>query len=99
MNIHPDILMHWTARKWAGQQFSDQLRQSYVDQLKSICRQGLRFNIPDKEENIKGYKTNTSLPALPIVCFTELRLSQVEQHIHRYGGLGIGFRREYLLSK
>jgi len=32
-----------------------------------------------------------------MICFTELRLSDVEQHKSRYGELGIGFRRNWLM--
>ncbi|MHC1763733.1 MAG: abortive infection system antitoxin AbiGi family protein [Verrucomicrobiia bacterium] len=99
MSIHPDILVHWTPRKWAGQPLSEPRRREFVDLLKSIYTKGLLFTRPSKGEQVVGFETCTILPQLPILCFTELRLSQVERHIKRYGNLGIGFRRQYLLSR
>lgn len=99
MIIHPDILVHWTPRKWAGQPLTNPRRMEYVDHLKSIYTQGLWFTPTSPPETIDGYNTRTVIPPLPIVSFTELRLSQVGTHIMRYGSLGIGFRRSYLLSR
>lgn len=33
------------------------------------------------------------------LCFTEIRLSQAEAHAERYGKLGIGFARDFIMKK
>jgi hypothetical protein len=34
----------------------------------------------------------TSIPSIPKVCFTELKISESRNHARRYGRLGIGLR-------
>jgi len=96
MKIHPDILIHWTPRRRAAEVLTPELRSFYVEHLKSICKTGLRFSEPETPESIRGVNQSTTLPSLPMLCFTELRLSMVAEHIQRYGRLGIGFRQSYL---
>lgn len=91
--------MHWTPRRWAGKELNSTLRTSYVEHLKSLCLSGLHFSKPQTQETIRGFNRSADLPTLPIVCFTELRLSMVEKHINTYGSLGLGFRRSYLMER
>jgi hypothetical protein len=96
---HSDILVHWTSKELAGQSLSDpNVQSSYVDLLFSIYSKGLLFSQPKDPEVVVGVNVKTELPSLPIICFTELRLSQVQEHADRYGRLGIGFRREFLMT-
>jgi hypothetical protein len=51
------------------------------------------------QEIIHG-RCNTSLnPSISRVCFTEIRLSQAEDHAKKYGHLGIGFHRDFVLER
>ena len=96
---HSDILIHWTSQELAGQPLSDQnIQNAYVDLLRSIYSKGLRFSRPKNPDVVVGVNSNTVLHTLPIICFTELRLSQAQEHAHQYGKLGIGFRREFLMT-
>lgn len=96
---HSDILVHWTSKELARQSLSDpNVQKLYVDQLFRIYSKGLRFSQPENPEVVVGLNVMTELPTLPIICFTELRLSQVREHANRYGKLGIGFRREFLMT-
>ena len=101
MNIHPDILIHWTDRKWVGQDPTDKLRSAYVERLISFYRNGLWLtDQADAVEAIHGaFDNKTSIHPGAILCLTELRLSLVEKHIGRYGSLGIGFRRSFMMQK
>ena len=101
MNIHPDILVHWTDRKWVGQDLTDRLRSDYVERLFSFYQNGLWLtDQADAVEVIHGaFKKKTTIHPGAILCLTELRLSLVEKHIGRYGSLGIGFRRSFMMQK
>ena len=66
--------------------------------LRNIYSKGLRFSRPSNPDVVAGVNCHTVLPTLPIICFTELRLSQAQEHVRQYGGLGIGFRREFLMA-
>ena len=39
------------------------------------------------------------VPAVPVTCFTEIHLSQVSAHTARYGQLGFGFSRAFVLNR
>jgi hypothetical protein len=101
MNIHPDILVHWTDRKWAKQPLTDRLRSNYVERLVSFYQNGLWLtDQADAVEVIHGaFDNKTMIHPGAILCLTELRLSLVEKHIGRYGSLGIGFRRSFMMHK
>jgi len=96
---HPEILVHWTSRQLAEQSPAESgIQDGYVAQLCSIYTKGLRFSCSSTPDIVVGVNCNTELPTLPIICFTELRLSRVQEHVRQYGGLGIGFRREFLMA-
>lgn len=75
--------------------------QLYLDRLKSILKHGLWMTEAGEDERpitIKG----TSLGLRPKVartCFTELKLSEVRAHASRYGRLGIGFKRPFVMER
>jgi hypothetical protein len=92
MPLHSDILVHWT-----GKDFK-QLPE-YVERLKAFYIKGIRANRPTKEERIYGFGTDVFLYIRPMVCFTEIRISQSKTHADRYGKLGIGFSRNYLMDR
>ena len=95
---HSDILIHWTSQELVGQPLSDpNIQNAYVELLRSIYSKGLRFSCPKNLDVVVGVNSHTELPTRPIICFTELRLSQAQEHAHQYGSLGIGFRREFLM--
>jgi hypothetical protein len=96
---HSDILIHWTSKDLAEKPLDDPtIRESYVALLRSIYSKGLRFSIPKNPDVVVGINGPTKIPTKPIICFTELRLSQTQEHASQYGGLGIGFRREFLMT-
>lgn len=96
---HPEILVHWTSRQLAEQDPAESnVQDGYVALLRSIYSKGLRFSCPGTPDVVFGVNCKTELPTLPIICFTELRLSRVQEHVRQYGGLGIGFRREFLMA-
>jgi len=101
MNIHPDILVHWSDRRWAGQEITDQLRCTYVQRLRSFYQNHLWLTDQSSApEIIRGaFGATTQVHTGSILCFTELRLSLVHNHIAKFGSLGIGFRRDFLMRR
>ena len=93
MGLHSKILVHWTGRDFE-QSPSGSKPQQYVDLLKDDCQKGL-YAKRVTEASIRGIK----LKYLVRLCFTEIRLSQAKTHAERYGKLGIGFAREFIMDK
>lgn len=67
--------------------------------LKSILTYGLWMNDPDDEASFRTRGHPGSRPAVPRVCFTELKLSEARSHADRYGRLGIGFKRPFVVER
>ena len=99
MAIHSKFVVHWTGNDFHRRNtaITARIREQYVERLRDDCLNGL-FMKPG-EETIHG-SNGTSLTAwISRVCFTEVRLSQAEDHARLYGMLGIGFHRDFALSR
>jgi hypothetical protein len=92
MDIHSKILVHWTGKKDNGSAYIKD--QEYVERLKNYYKNGL-FAKRTSEDSIRKWKIKN----LVRICFTEIRLSQVQTHAKRYGKLGIGFSRDFIMNK
>jgi len=104
--VHSDILVHWTGHDldealhpgWHEERSSktpsEELLGSYVNRLLNILRHG--FWMTDEPAAQIG---GVSAPAVPRVCFTELRLSESRRHACRFGRLGIGVKRPYAFTR
>ena len=92
MGIHSKILVHWTGKdieKYPAEKKS----QLYVERLKDDLQFGL-YAKTSVEASIRKMKIN-----LTRLCFTEIRLSQARKHAERYGKLGLGFTRDFIMNK
>jgi hypothetical protein len=88
--------MHWTEPK--HEKNESITVDKYVAHIKSIYSKGLEFSLPQKEDEVHGALGALSkIPRIPMICYTELRLSDVGKHTERYGKMGIGFRRDWLM--
>lgn len=96
---HSDILIHWTSKELSGKCPSEpHVQDEYLALLRSIYSKGLRFSHPKTPDVVAGVDCHSIIKTKPIICFTELQLSRAQAHAHRYGGLGIGFNREFLMK-
>lgn len=111
-NIHPNIIVHWTrpqmspGRRVLGGwdpsvQLTEDARDGYTRRLRSIYLRGLRASVPNQRDQIYG--VNETAFEVPVssngmICFSEVRLDRVGGHEGKYGRLGIGFSRDWLLS-
>jgi hypothetical protein len=68
--------------------------QLYVERLQDDLEKGL-FAKRTSEDSIRNWK----IKKLVRICFTEIRLSQAQTHAERYGKLGIGFTRDFIMNK
>ncbi len=94
MAIHSKILVHWTGKDIETNPDKDEKTQLYVDRLKDDLLEGL-YAKPTIEDSIRGLKIKNIIR----LCFTEIRLSQAKTHSDRYGKLGIGFSRDFIMNK
>jgi hypothetical protein len=96
MDIHSKFLVHWTGNgkhDIESKPESDR-PQLYFDRLIDDYQYGL-YTKRTSEDVIRNWK----IKKIVRLCFTEIRLSQAEKHAERYGKLGIGFTRDFIMNK
>src|ERR1051325_3373457 len=95
MTIRSKFLVHWTGSDIDEEKCDDDAkRDKYLDRLRDDYVNGL-FVKKSEEGTLRRMK----LKRLVRLCFTEIRLSEVETHASRYGKLGIGFDRKFLINR
>lgn len=93
MGIHSKFLVHWTGKDIDNRPRTEK-SQLYVERFKDDLGKGL-FTKRTSEDSIRNWK----IKDLVRICFTEIRLSQAQTHAERYGKLGIGFTRGFIMNK
>ena len=97
--IHTKFLVHWTGKKFhiPTDPLNDKLRDKYVEALINILENGFEMR-KGKEEiiDLDGKLLETFVSR---VCFTEIKLSLVRKHAQRYGLLGLGVDRDFVLKR
>lgn len=93
MGIHSKFLVHWTGNDIEDRPVSEK-SQLYIERLKEDLEKGL-FTKRTSEDSIRYWKIKNVVR----ICFTEIRLSQAQTHANRYGKLGIGFTRDFIMKK
>lgn len=100
---HSKLLVHWTGQtSFESLPAADKI-DKYAERLKDWYQKGLFTRRADElvlrlPEPGHGY-VNKPHMELVRICFTEIRLSQAKSHSQRYGRLGIGFSRDYIVNK
>ena len=105
-SIHSDYLIHWTGKdidqeyhpQWyeGDKSKTDQgVGEKYLTRLKDILTFGLWMtDAPEWKP-----APSMTIPASPICCFTELKVSESRRHARQYGRLGIGVKRPFLFQR
>lgn len=93
MKIHSEFLVHWTGSDIESQRNTDK-PGLYLNRLLDVYAHGL-FAKRTNEAVVRRMKMKNIVRW----CFTEIRLSQAHQHAERFGRLGIGFTREFIIEK
>jgi len=97
------LLTYWTGRNIERNpnELNDEKRSEYLERLWSILEEGFWMNHIDEE--VIGYSEVVSHSSIkmtvPMICLTELRLSQSQEHNTRYGLLGIVVDRQFVLER
>jgi hypothetical protein len=94
MGIHSTILVHWTGKKDIECEPEKDRPRLYLERLIDYYQNGL-FAKRVTEATIRYLKIKNLIR----ICFTEIRLSQAQTHADRYGKLGIGFSRDFIMNK
>jgi hypothetical protein len=96
MGIHSKFLIHWTGNGKGGiESKPESIRPKlYLERLIDYYQKGLFAKRTD-EAVIRGM----NLKNIIRLCFTEIKLSQAQKHAERYGKLGIGFTRDFIMNK
>ena len=50
-------------------------------------------------EVVAGYQDSGIDYTVPLTCFTEIRLSEAKSHAAKYGQLGLGFQRRFVIER
>jgi hypothetical protein len=94
MRIHSKILIHWTGGKDIEKAKPPDKPKLYVERLEDYIQHGL-YAKRSSESSLRKMKVKNLIR----LCFTEIRLSQSKTHAKRYGKLGVGFSRDFILKK
>lgn len=96
MDIHSKFLIHWTGNEneFTEGESGNIIPQAYLDRLIDYLKDGL-YAKRTSEDVIRRMKINNIVR----LCFTEIRLSQAREHAERYGKLGIGFSRDFIMNR
>jgi hypothetical protein len=100
---HSKFLVHWSGRDLES--LSDhEKKEKYALRLKDWYQNGLFTKLtrdPELAIRLSGPGPVNKLKNEQFVrlCFTEVRLSQADEHSQRYGRLGIGFNSDLIADK
>ena len=97
--LHSSFLVHWVGKEFhkpPDAPLNDKLRNKYVETLIHILENGLEMR--RGKEEIYDLNGNLLETFISRVCFTEIKLSQARRHAERYGSVGIGVSREFILQ-
>jgi hypothetical protein len=97
--IHTKFLVHWTGKRFhiPTDPLNDELRDKYVETLINILKNG--FEMGKGKEEIFDLDGKILETFISRVCFTEIKLSLARKHAQRYGSLGLGVDRDFVLKR
>lgn len=96
-NMHKRLVYHWIGRHIEGRR---DLREAdrvemYVAALRGSLQRGLWLNRMDEVLELGRHRLELTRR---MVCLTESRLSECRFHSQRYGRLGLGFPKRFVLE-
>lgn len=100
--LHTKFLVHWTGKDFhtPTNALDDNIRSQYITRLIDTLKNGFFMQRNTEEiEKIYDVENGWIQAAIARTCFTEIKLSFAKRHAQRYGNLGIGVTREYILKR
>lgn len=100
MEIHSKYLIHWTGKDILSQPNESYKETSHLSALLARVASCLDYGLfMNRSHEVLTDTRNIDFKFfLHRVCFTELRLSLSQKHASRYGCIGIGFERNFVLQ-
>jgi hypothetical protein len=105
--VHRQQLFHWIGhhidypdrdnQRRRIKKLEDSHRREYIQCLRSALESGLRLKIPNPADAIDDGRLIKV--TRPILCFTEWSLGDSQPHVFKYGRLGLGLPKSFVLSK
>ena len=79
IRMRSNFLVHWTGKDLSDCD-TDEGIQQHVDRLENIYREGLYLSVPPIEDILCSVNPNdVTLPNLPCICFSELRIRNADR--------------------
>jgi hypothetical protein len=108
--VHSDFLVHWTGRdidneydpaweKRNDTRLNENIVSPYIDRLKNILKYGLWMTSSKSDLPLIYRNKIAKRPLFYRTCFSELKLSEVRVHAKRFGRLGIGVKRPFVMNR
>ncbi|MEY5019147.1 MAG: hypothetical protein RLZ22_235 [Verrucomicrobiota bacterium] len=96
--LHRKLLFHWTGPRPVRSVKSREDRVKYLELLASMLDEGLRYSVPDSRHSEWILKDEIRATH-PMLCFSEWGVSESNAHSGRYGYMGLGFTRKFVMNK
>lgn len=98
VRLHRRQLFHWIGSDLVERgEINDEIRQEYVSYLRDSLDRGLWLKCPRQQERLlDGLHFEVKKP---ICCFTETSLDEIKDHSRKYGRLGLGFPKRFVLER
>jgi hypothetical protein len=98
--LHRQLLFHWTGKKDGVviKPITRKDRTNYLDLLAKILENGLRFSHPGSD-NTEWIEKGLVEAIHPMLCFSEWGVSESAAHSGRYGFMGLGFTRRFVMKQ
>lgn len=102
---HSDLLIHWTGKDLidpddlGAKTYPNDVVDAFLRRLKNILNHGLWMTKHEGDDYFDVNRRKILKPKVSRTCFTELKISDSMTHAINFGGLGIGFKRFYVINR
>ena len=97
--LHTKFLVHWMGKDFEKNpnNLNDEKKEKYVERLKDIIENGFYMNLG--YNRIWDNRNEWIKIDISRVCFSKIKISLAHKHAKRYGLLGIGVDRSFVLER
>lgn len=100
-NIRSSYLVHWTGKDIQTDinGLNDSERKKYIERFEGTIEEGLWMTKSTDIFDIGSDGSSIKMEMNSVTCFTELKPTVSFSHIKRYGLLGFGFSKDFILIR